>query len=350
MTNLQSRYYNFFTKLFNYEKRIKLIPVDFAKPWWTIIWQQKTLFGILLFTLSILSFYDSIISLWIAQAVESGSVLNLGIVILGRVFFTLIFLLVFNWNPIFQLRTIHSVAFAANQRILEVDPISHSTKSSGVMISKVNKGSGAFEDMLDILSFELLGVVVELFTTVILLMTFDLRIGLIASFLVITMAILSVFTATFNNATFKPKRIEAEDIVSQISVENIQQASYVRSVFATPEQLTKLKNKINKFVGIEATSWRVDGTTHVLIRIVFFVSVFIIAALIMQRIEVGAMSSLVGVGLITSYVVSSNNIRSLGSQIKRLTASHSRITDLFEFMREFGQQSYPVVGPKIINK
>jgi ABC-type multidrug transport system fused ATPase/permease subunit len=328
MTNIQQRYYNFFTNLFNYEKRIKLIPVDFNKPWWTIILQQKYLFGLLLFTLSILGFYDSVISLWIAQAVESGNVFNLALIIAGRVFFTLIFLLVFNWNPIFQLRTIHSVPYSANQRILEVDPISHSTKSSGVMISKVNKGSGAYEDMLDILCFEILDVVVVLFGTIVLLTSFDLKIGLVASFLVVIMAAASIVTA------------------SQISVENIQQAVYVRSVFAAKEQLKTLEKSIKKFVGVEATSWRVDGTTHVIIRILFFMSVFIIATMIMDKVKTGTMSSIVGVGLITSYMFASNDIRSLGSQIKRLTASHSRITDLFEFMRTFGQQSYPVLDPK----
>jgi hypothetical protein len=61
-------------------------------------------------------------------------------------------------------------------------------------------------------------------------------------------------------------------------------------------------------------------------------------------------SSVVGIGLITSYISSSNSIKGVGNQVKKLSSAHSRITDLFTFMRGFGQQTFPVLDEKQILK
>jgi hypothetical protein len=350
MTKFQKRYYNFFTKLYQYERRIKLRPVDFDKPWWTILWQQKGLFLLMLSAVASYSFYDSIMPLWIAKTVESGSISNLGLVIFGRIILALVMIAFFSYNPIFQLGTVNSILYSANQKTLESDPISHSTKSSGVIISKINKGSGAYEDILDVLTFEFFGMFIGIVTTIWVLMSYNFKIGLVASALILLMSAISVITTIFNNKLLKPLRIKAEDQVSQTSVETLQQASYIRSVFGSQEQLQALRGNISKYVGVEGTSWRVDSSAFVVILVTFFVSVFIVAAMVMSEIQQGNISSVVGIGLITSYISSSNSIKGVGNQVKKLSSAHSRITDLFTFMRGFGQQTFPVLDEKQILK
>lgn len=346
MTKFQEIYYNFFTKLYQYERRIKLRAVDFERPWWLILWQQRLLFTFLLAAVASYSFYDSIMPLWIAKTIESGSIFDLGLVIFGRIILALVMIAFFSYNPIFQLGTVNSVLYAANEKTLETDPIAHSTKSSGVIISKINKGSAAYEDVLDVLTFEFFGMFVGIVTTISVLMSYNFKIGLVASVLIILMSVISVVTTIFNNQLLKPIRIAAEDKVSQTSVETLQQATYIRSVFGTKDQLKYLRTNISKYVGVEGTSWRVDSSAFVVILVVFFVSVFIIGAMIMTEIKQGNISSVVGIGLITSYISSSNSIRSVGNQMKKLSSAHSRITDLFVFMQGFGDQSFPVLDKK----
>jgi hypothetical protein len=61
MAPFQSRYYNFFAKLYNYKNRIKLQPIDFTKPWWAIVWQQKAVMLILILTVGAINLFDSLI-------------------------------------------------------------------------------------------------------------------------------------------------------------------------------------------------------------------------------------------------------------------------------------------------
>jgi hypothetical protein len=350
MTNFQQRYYNFFTKLFNYEKRIKLIPVDFNKPWWKIIWQQKMICLAVLISLGIINVYDSFIMVWIAQSIESQDLARLVIIVGIRILLIFSLFFTLNINVVLQLSSMKSVFFSANKRLLEVDPISHTTKSSGVIISKINKGSDAYENLLDIITFELYTIIMGIGGSIVLLISYNLKIGLIATAMIVAMIGFSVFWTLFNNRIFKPIRITAEDKVSQISVETMQQTNYIRSVFGTNEQLQELENSVRDFSGKEATGWEADGIGYHFLRIIFFISILVISILILGEVQSGRISTAVGIGLITSYSVSSSNIRSIGSNVRRFSESHSRITDLFEFMRTFGKQSYPVLDKVVVEK
>jgi ABC-type multidrug transport system fused ATPase/permease subunit len=119
--------------------------------------------------------------------------------------------------------------------------------------------------------------------------------------------------------------------------------SKVRSVFGTVEQLNLLKRNTVKYVANESTSWRAGGVPFFIISILFLSSVFVISYIVLNDIISGSISVPLGIGLISSFVFSSNSIKNIGSLVRRLTASHSRIKDLFEFMRTYGKQTYPVL-------
>jgi hypothetical protein len=86
------------------------------------------------------------------------------------------------------------------------------------------------------------------------------------------------------------------------------------------------------------------------LRVLFFISVLLISAMILNEVQTKNLSAATGLALITTYYISLSNIRNIGEQIKRLVESHSRITDLFTFMQTFGKQTFPVLERKIINK
>jgi ABC-type multidrug transport system fused ATPase/permease subunit len=346
MNDFQQRYYKFWTRLFNYEKRIDLIPVNFNKPWWTIIWQQKFICLALFITLGAINIFDSTIMVLIARSLEVQDFNMLVIIVLVRVLLIAVLIFVMTWNPILQLTAMKSVFFSANKRLLEVDPISHSTKSSGVIVSKINKGSDAYENLLDIITFDLYLIAASIFGSILLLLSYSIKIGLVASLMIVLMAGFSIFWSTSNAKLFKPIRIKSEDTISQISIETLQQTNYIRSVFGTNEQLELLDKSVNDFVVKEATSWETDGMGYHFLRIVFFLSVLVISIMILDEVRSGNMTTAVGIGLITSYFVSSSNIRSIGSNVRRFSESHFRIVDLFEFMRTFGKQTYPVLDEK----
>jgi ABC-type transport system involved in Fe-S cluster assembly fused permease/ATPase subunit len=348
MTPFQTRYYNFFTKLYNYKNRIKLQPVDFNKPWWTILWQQKAVIFTLVLTLGMINLYDSVMLVWIAQALEAQDLIRLIWIIGIRIFLIVLLGFTLNFNAILQMVCMQSVFYSANKLLLETDPIYHTTKSSGVIISKVNKGSAAYENILDVVTFEIYTLFISLFGTVIVLFHYNDKIGLVAAVMVIIFTLISVYWTSFNNKVFKPICIEAEDKLSEITVESMQQTAYIRSTFATTEQLVDIKSSIKTYAGKEATRWETDGLGYYVLRVLFFISVLTISIMILNEIQAKSISVATGLALITTYFISLSNIRNVGGQIKRLTESHSRITDLFEFMRTFGKQTFPVLDDKVI--
>lgn len=329
--------------MYKYQDKIKFVDVDFAKPWWAIVHQKKLIFGVLLISIGLSNLYDTLMIQWIAQAFENKQMTQLVAIIGIRILIAFFVLFILNLNPIFQLSVVNSVFLSANKKILESDPINHSTKSSGIIISKINKGSQAFETLLDVLTFEIFGMLVSIITTIWLLTSKSLEIGLAASLMIMLIIVASTISTKFNSKIFKPGRITAEDKVSQYSTETLQQATYIRSVFGTHGQINLIQSSIKNYAGKEATGWEVDGTTYVMVRIIFFCSILVIAAMLLLKIQDKQISDTLALGLLSGYIYSLANIRTVGSLVKRLTDSHARIVDLFSFMQGFGKQTFPVL-------
>jgi ABC-type multidrug transport system fused ATPase/permease subunit len=343
LQTLQTRYFDWMMRMFDYRSKMKIYPVNFNQPWWKIIWLQKKLFIALLVMQGGLSYYDSLAFLWLSVAIQG---MNFGqiVVLFGvRILLTLLFHVVFYYNAIFQLSTIHSVSYSATQFFLEVDPIHHSTRSSGKIISKTHQGSDSYESLLDVVTFELLGFVIQTAAVIVTMLQYDIKIGLAVTVSFVLIGALSVSINLWNTSVFKEKRISLEDKVTAVSVENLQQAGYIRSTFATEHQLTKLKGHINNFTSVEGTTWHVDGTGYLLVNILYCLTQILLCYLIFNSIQSGQLSSLVGIGLITIYHQSFSNIRNLGNMTKRLTRSYTRIVDLYDYIRKFGKQTYPVL-------
>jgi ABC-type transport system involved in Fe-S cluster assembly fused permease/ATPase subunit len=313
-----------------------------------ILWQQKAIMLILILIVGSLNLFDSLILFWIAQALESQDLIRIVWIIGFRIILMVGLGFALNFNAILQMVCMQSVFYSANKLLLETDPIYHTTKSSGIIISKVNKGSAAYENILDVVTFEIYPLFVGIFGTLFVLFNYNGKIGLVTSGMVIMFATISIFWTSFNNKVFKPVCIEAEDRMSEITVESMQQTSYIRSTFATTEQLNEIDSNINDYASKEATRWEAGGFGYIVLRILFFISVLIISIMVLGEIQAKSLSTTTGLALVTTYYISLSNIRNIGEQIKRLVESHSRITDLFDFMQNFGEQTFPVLEENTI--
>ena len=343
MAGLQERYFDWMVNIHGYKDKIKVLDVDFQRPWWYIIWRLKWMFGTLLVGQGLLNFYDSLAFLWMAQAIQDLDTNRLVWLIGIRLAGTVLINFIFYYNAIFQLTTIYSVKYSANAFFLEVDPIYHTTRSSGQIISKTNQGAESYESFLDVITFELLALVIQTVSVVVAMVQYDRYLAGVATLSFVIIGTVSVFGNIFNTNSFKGRRIAEEDKVSVLSVENLQQATYIRATFTAENQLKKFKTQIKTFTGIEGTGWRVDGYLHSITNALYLVSLFVLSVVTFSLIRSGQIQNVVGVGLIMVYHQSFSNIRNLGNMTKRLTRSYSRMRDLFEFIKGFGKQTYPVL-------
>ena len=341
--NFHESYFNFWTKLFNYKRFIKLYDVDFNKPWWHIIWKQKWL-ATSVFTLQTVVYLSNNITLFVVGfAINQNNFWILAYFIVFRIVLWILNFFSFYLNAPLQMQSVQSVAFCANKFLLEVDPIYHSTKSSGKIIAKVSRGSRAYETILDIISFEILNLVSGVVIAVLTLLSYDRFIGLVAFLIIILVLSLNVTSEYYNALISEKKVIEIEDTVSQSQVENLQQAGFIRSTFNTENQLKKLKQENYDLIITTSTRWHISTFFQTIINIIYVLGLLLIGGLIFTKMSEGLLSQAIAISLISTYIYGSSHILYIGALARRFPRNLAYINDLFSFIRGFGKQTYPVL-------
>lgn len=356
MTNpnpkLTDKYRNFLIKFFGYEKTMKHYEVDFNQPWWAIIFKEKWRGFSVLFFFSLIFSVIYLQPFILATAIENSNTwLLFAFLVLLRVvlgFFDLYF--VNHQNSIFQLNIRESVALAANKFFLTVDPLFHSTRESGKIISKINRGSSAFEGFLDVITFRLLPFLSGILVLTVLLIRSDLWLGLGAVLAIVLMTIYNILAQIFNNKAFVPERVKAGDDLKQSEVETLAQTQFVRSIFASVFQLDLISKKNKRFMVVEGTQWSASGLSFIFLPIFYNTSVLLISLRLLDLIDSGRVSLVEALGLISTYLVATNLVFDAGRMAREMSRSVQEIKDLFDFIREFGKQTYPVLDSSVDEK
>ncbi|GAB4146649.1 MAG: hypothetical protein OHK0017_07430 [Patescibacteria group bacterium] len=340
---VEKRFFDFMVKVHNYEKSMKIFDVDFSKPWWDVILRQKFLVTAIVAAQIVFNVYDTLFPVMIGWAISRTNAMELAVIIAGRIGVIFLGNAIMYLNPILQLQAVGSVEYSANKFFLTVDPIHHTTRSSGQIVAKVERGSSSFEDMLDFITFEVLTLFISLATVIITLWNFGggLALTALSSFIVITA--FNILAQTFRTRSFEVNLLPYLDKSKAVTLETLQQSQLIRSSFASTEQDAKIKNSIFGAMFREGAGWRSNAYIGLITRSLYFLSVGLIAIQLMQIIESGAMTAITATTLILTYLNGTNNINRIGDVVKRIGKAYARITDLYEFIRNFGHQTYPVL-------
>jgi len=339
----QKKYFEFFYKLLKFDKVVKILDINFQKPWWDIIWRQKWSFGITLFSETIQSVYAGLTPLILTYIIFNQDYNGLFLYILSYLLLELFNRIALRLNLISVLQTSNSLEYNAYKFFLTVDPIFHGTKSSGQILSKIRKASSDFEDIITNFLQNIVTIIVGYITVIGGLYYFNSSFGLLAlvSFLIISAV---TIVANFVNArSFKKPVIEVEDQASIISVENLQQNSFIRSSFATPEQNQKTKAILLKVTSIIATRWFTNGISITVTRTLYIISLSLLILGVLNSIKSGSLKPEIGIALVVTFANGASKILRIGDYIKNFITKLQRIQDLFEFIRNFGKQTYPVL-------
>ena len=339
----QEKFYNFVDSTEKLETKMRILPVDFQKPWWDIILRQKSLALFAVVSQFIGSVFDSIFPILIGYAITTFDINLFIFVMVIRLAIIWIYNIMLRYNAIFQNQTMSSIDFNANQYFLTVDPIFHTMKSSGKIISKISRGSKSYEDVLDIVSFDLLGIVTSLTTIAITMFAFGWQIGLVSLGFLGFLAIFNITAQIYRTKTFQPRRIKAQDQLKAIQVETLLQAPFIRAIFASTEQINKNKNATISSMLKDTLGWQAGAYVNVITRTIYIISVFVIGYLVLIQAKNGILSTTLALSIILAYSSGTSGILSIGNMVKRLSTSLTDINDLFDFIRGFGKQTYPVL-------
>lgn len=332
--------------MFNVKKSFSLFEVDFHKPWWHILLKHKFVFGLEVFNELIQAVFGSLTPLIIGFALTSR---NYNILIWFGIIYILLevfnrYVITIFWTDLISTRS--SLGNQAYKHFLTVDPLYHTTKSSGQIISKIQGTTEDVHNILNILAANILPTMFSFVATVITLASFNASLGLIGVVSFFVICISNGLVNYINAKSFAKKRIHERDEVGKITVENLSQNALIRSSFATPEQISKTTAAITKHSIVAASSSMAFGLTTTITRTLYIISTLSIATVIFVQVNNNQLDQYLGITLIITYINGSSQILRLGTIISDFVEKVTGIQDTFDFIRNFGKQTFPVVEIK----
>jgi ABC-type bacteriocin/lantibiotic exporter with double-glycine peptidase domain len=336
------KYANVLSNSYRFGQLAKLFEVDFQKPWWQVILNKSWLFGLLFFSEMIQVIFNSLTPLILGYAIANMEIKAIFVYIIGYALLEIFNRSVLKQSILYIVQTSQSVRSSAYKFFLTVDPLYHSTKSSGKIISKIDRAAKDFEDGLNQF-ISVFNVTIGFATVVITVGSFNFWLAIVGITSFVIILSFNYLAINLNLKAFYKKVIQSSDKVSAVSVENLHQNSLIRSSFATNEQYIKLKDTILKNVISRLNFMFSNQVSNTFVRLLYISTVSIMSLVLFNLIQSGQVNPTVGVTLIITYVNGSSQILKLGQTIQNLSEKYASITDLFKFIRNFGKQSYPVL-------
>ncbi len=301
-SNYKQKYFDFFIDKFGFESDLTPLEIDFKKPWWQVLVAQKFKVLIVLFSVFLDNGFTLLVPLALAYALSSQSIDYLWYLLFAWAGVSVFRFITYRWELLLYGVSEYSVRKAANQFFLTVDPKYHTTKDSGQIISKVDRGVGGYERLLDVVLINLFPFFSRLLTIVFSLIWIDLRIGLLSALVLTILLVINTIITIFNSEAFEEGLIPLFDKSKSVELENLQQNQLIRSTFATPEQLQKSSFRFKKVTTAMMVQFQTFFVWNLLIRILYVLATIFITWLILDKINQGELSTEIAIGAIITFV------------------------------------------------
>lgn len=340
---LVSRYHDFFYALFNRTKFRALIPISFDEPWWKLLAYQRVRLFLTLVPLIIARVASMLAPLVLAAIIQRGSphwlivffvvwVVIMAIDYVGDLSFTLLS------------ESTWSVQFYAYQLLVRIDPIFHATRDTGTVVAKIDRAVHSYHKILETGVYELTFTIVSVLTGIFSVWAVDTKIGLVALGLNVVIIVLSIGAYLINNDAFFASWVTADDRFKSVALENISQVGLIRSTFAGNEAMRRLRLNVSKLVSIDRASWGSFLLTNTIMRLLYFAALCVVCAFLIIASTQGHITALTATALVLTYFRGTYDVTKVGRYAYWFVTDIGRIKDLFEFLRGFGRQTFPVLS------
>lgn len=342
--NLSERYYNFWRQTINLKEKAAILPIDFNQNAYNIIKvQKKYLFAALTSEVVVQTFY-TLTTLLTTMAIEAQSYfLFMSLIAAWFVAIMLEFFSAYN-VAILESQCVNSVLYNAFRFFLTVDPIHHTKRETGKLFAKIERAARSYEDLLDIVLLDLFPTIIGISAVIVTLMFFDFKLAFISFILLALVATINIVLNVLYANSFEQKIIDADDDVKTLNVESLTQILLVRSYFATNEVSKKAKDLNTELMYREGTAWISFAAANFITRAVYLVSITVLGFYILGAIKLGKLTIPTGLALLLTYLNGTYEVLSIGRRLKKLLRANRRITDLYDFIGSFGNQTFPVLG------
>lgn len=345
--SLPDKYYNFWINFVNFKGKFKLLPINFKKHWTNIIIRQKLYLFLAICGKVVTNAFSTLVPIVIGTILKSHSYTYFVYLILGWLISIVINYLTVYFAAAFEVQITNSIFFNAYTFFLTVDPIYHTKKASGRLFAKIERGSRAYDQLSGLLIFDIAPMIISLVTVIISFWAFNIYLGTFAFILLVGIAIMNTLLILLSNQAFERRIIEADDKVKNISMETLGLIQLIRSSFASTE-IEREARRINyESMYKQATSWLAFTGVNMITQVSHLVSILLIGLIIIYLIKLNSIDALMGTTLVLTYIRGSSSSTQVGRTIRLFLKSITRIQDLFNFINNFGVQSYPVLEKHI---
>jgi len=332
-----------YLKFTNLDSPDNVSKIDFCKPWWHVLLQNKWKLLLILSSGALSVSVATLLPIMLKNAMASKKIISF-------VYLSLAWFIVEAWRPVvayvfsvLMASIVSGIGYSAYTFFLTVDPIFHTKKRTGQIVAKIERAAKAFDKFLNTALYEFLPIIVRVITVTVTFLLFDFKLGLFTFFAITIMLLVNIFLVLFNSFSFEKNIIKADDIAKSYSVESLMQIGLVRSSFATNELHTIIKSKNSSFFAILGTYFVSFFNLMFLIKVLYILSVFSIGVYILYLVKTGAFSLLDGSALLVTYLHGTYRSMRIGMRIRKIVQATIRIEDLFKFIRNFGKQTFPVL-------
>lgn len=340
-------YFDFLDNLFDFEKRIKLFDVDFTKPWYTALWKKRFAYSFVLISEISYNIFEPLVPIGFGIAISQQRYEYILYIGLAFLIFELFNRVAVYLNTVTNAEIQGSISVSAQKFFLTVDPIYHSTKSSGSILSKIQSGGGRdFLMMMNSILFHVLPIITSYVTVTATLIYFNGYLGIISTGFFVIITMLSSFSRYINSKALSKKWIDARDKYAALNTENLIQNALVRSSFATVEVIKNTKKLAMKSLNTRSVMYSGGALVVFISRILYNISLLVISFGVLNLVQKNIITAVTGTTIIITYMSGSRQILRIGETIGDITESMANVNDLFDFINNFGKQTFPVLPEK----
>ncbi len=339
---ITQRYYDWSMGIFPF-KRFPLLSIDFSRSWWAPLTDDWFKWLLTLSGRIALSAFVTSTPLLLTKVIQSKSyasvVLFAGLWVCAELWRYCSFTL----YAIKQSQLIHGLQYSAFRFFLTVDPVYHVMSLSGKLFSKVERAARAYEGMLDEIMRDIVPIITGIITVIITFFSLDFKLGFLATLLLLIVVGSNIFLILFNGYVFEDKLIVIDDEVKEKSLETLTQVQLVRSTFATNQLDKKVEEKNKKSKNVFMMTWASFSVMILLSRAIYGTMVVILSLYFIYMVKNGFVEILPAVGFMTTFIHGTHNSRRIGRRVQKVLQFVIRIRDLFDFVKKFGYQTFPVL-------
>lgn len=326
------------------KKAVKLLPIDFTKPWWQVAIDQKWLVAKLLFFGVPPQIFAHTIPFIIAYILKAPNMVEIALLFVVWVVLETSYAYSLQLNTQFQLQCIHSVYQNAHQHLLVIDPLYHIHRSSGTLIGKIERGARGYEDMLDAVTFQFFHTFLNLSVIIIATLFYAVWLSGVITCFFILIILVGYYLAHYHCLDWEKRFIQSDDTFRAHAVESLSQVQLIRTTFATDYMSHTLTKEIEHNMRVESGLWLSYTTAWWLLDMLYMSSFLALLGTLSWQIVHGTVSVTAALGLAIAYMQSTNSIRDVTKYFRVYMRSWTALKDLFESMANFGKQNYPVLG------